>query len=252
MLKNTTYPCKILKTCLSIAILVAGMNTISLASEDIPDPLEPVNRGIFWFNNQIDEFVVEPVAKGYNYVVPDALQKSIKNFFQNLNTPVYVVSDILQLKLNQAGTHLGRFAINTTIGGLGFFDMAESWDMKHHEEDLGSAFGYWGIGQGAYLVLPILGPSSIRDGIGFAGETFLSPTLAITYSNMKQRDKNAILFGANTLRFINIRSRLIDTINSAKDASLDYYSFVKHAYQQNRQSVIYDGMAPDSEDYENE
>ncbi len=222
--------------------------TSSAVAEDIPDPIEPINRGIFWFNNTLDENIIEPIAKGYDYITPDPVQRSIRNFFINLNTPVYLVSDILQLKFGQSATHLERFAINSTVGVLGLLDVANDWGIPHHDEDLGSAFGYWGVGPGAYIVLPLLGPSSLRDGIGFAGESFLSPTIAVTYSNLDQADKNLILGGANTLRFINIRSRLIPTIQAAKEASLDYYSFIKHAYQQDRQAVIYDGLAPEEDD----
>ena len=224
------------------------ISRISVQAEDIPDPLERMNRGIFWFNNNIDEYVIEPVAKGYKYITPNPVRRSVKNFFLNLNYPILLVSDVLQLKFSQAANHTGRFLVNSTAGLLGFFEVASDLGMQPHKEDLGSAFGNWGIGPGAYLVLPILGPSSIRDGIGFAGETFLSPTIAVTYSNMKELDKNLILYGSNSFKFINIRADLIETIDSAKEASLDYYSFVKHAYQQDRQALIYDGMPPEEDE----
>jgi len=229
------------------AILFVTLGGANAFAEDVPDPIEPFNRGVFWFNNNVDEYVIEPVARGYRYITPDPVRTSIKNFFQNLNFPIYLVSDLLQLKIDQAGTHTGRFLVNTTVGGLGFFDVAKEWGMEPHEEDLGSAFGNWGIGPGFYLVLPLLGPSNLRDSVGFAGETFLSPTLAVTYSNMDQSTKNIILFETNALRIVNIRAGLIETIDSAKEASLDYYSFVKHAYHQNREAVIHDGMPPEDE-----
>ncbi len=226
--------------------LILCMSINSTLAEDIDDPIEPINRAIFSFNNAIDEYFLEPVAIGYDYVTPDIAQKGISNFFRNLDSPVYLVSDLLQLKFEQAGTHMGRFLINSSIGVLGFMDIAEDWGMSHHQEDIGSAFGNWGIGPGFYLVLPILGPSSLRDGIGFGVESFLTPTIAITYSDsIRQRNKNLILGGANSLRYTNIRSRLIDPIKSAKEASLDYYSFVKNSYQQNREGVIYDGLSPE-------
>jgi len=233
-------------------ILLAFTNANLVFAEDVPDPIEPFNRGIFWFNNNADEYVIEPVAKGYKYITPEPVRNSIKNFFLNLNYPVYLVSDLLQLKINQAGNHSGRFIVNSTIGLLGLFDVAKDLGMEPHEEDLGTAFGNWGIGPGFYLVLPLFGPSNLRDGIGFAGETFLSPTIAVTYSNLDQSTKNMILYESNALRVINVRSNLIETIDSAKEASLDYYSFVKHAYQQNREALIHDGMPPEEEeeDYE--
>lgn len=231
--------CNSLKFALFFPLLLVS----PVSAEDIDDPIEPFNRAIFSFNNAIDEYFFEPVAKGYDYVMPDSAQKGVSNFFRNLDTPIYLVSDLLQLKFEQAGTHTGRFLINSTIGVLGFMDVADDWGMSHHPEDIGSAFGNWGMGPGFYLVLPILGPSSLRDGVGFGFETFLSPTIAVTYSDIPQRNKNLILGGANSLRFINIRSRLLEPIKSAKEASLDYYSFIKNSYQQNRQGVIYDGLS---------
>jgi phospholipid-binding lipoprotein MlaA len=230
-------------SAISLALL-----PINSEAEDINDPIEPFNRAVFSFNNAIDEYFMEPVAKGYDFIVPDPAQKGISNFFRNIDTPIYLVSDILQLKFTQAGIHTARFAINSTVGVLGFLDLAEDWGLEHHPEDIGSAFGNWGIGEGFYLVLPILGPSSLRDGIGLGVETFLSPTIAVTYSDMPQSDKNLIIYGSNSLRFINIRSRLIDPVQSAKQASLDYYSFVKNSYHQNRQGVIFDGMPPEDEE----
>lgn len=232
---------------LSLFVSLSLISTPSFA-EDIPDPLEPLNRGIFWFNDTFDTYLFEPIAKGYDYIIPQSVQNSVRNFFINLNTPVYVVSDLLQLKFEQTGEHLGRFAINTTIGGLGLFDVAASeFNLNHHNEDLGSALGYWGVGQGAYLVLPLIGPSSLRDGVGLAGEAFLTPTIAVTFSDMSQHDKNIIIYGSNGLFLINQRARMVETIRSAKEASVDYYSFVKHAYQQNRESVIHDGLVPEEE-----
>lgn len=219
-------------------------------AEDIDDPIEPFNRAVFSFNNTLDEYLIEPVAKGYDYVMPDVAQKGVTNFFRNLDTPIYLVSDLLQLKFEQAGTHTGRFLINTTVGVLGFMDIAEDLGLSHHREDIGSAFGNWGMGPGFYLVLPIIGPSSLRDGIGLGFEAFLTPTTLVAYSDIPQRNKNLILGGAYSLRIINIRSRLLDPIKSAKEASIDYYSFIKNSYQQDRQGVIYDGMAPEDEEYE--
>ena len=245
-----------LKKQIFTAIFISILGTISsitaCRAEDIPDPIEPFNRAMFWVNDKFDSYLLEPVAKGYNYITPKPVQNCVKNFFVNLNSPIYFVSDILQLKFGQSAEHLARFGINSTIGGLGLFDVAASeFNLEHHYEDIGSALGYWGIGQGAYLVLPLLGPSSIRDGVGLLGEAFLNPTVAVTFSDIRQRDKNIIIYGTNTVFFVNQRSRMIETINSAKEASVDYYSFIKHAYQQNRQSVIFDGTPPE-EEYDDE
>lgn len=232
-------------------LLILLLFPIHLRAEDISDPIEPFNRAMFTFNDTLDEYLFEPVAMGYNYITPDPVQRAVSNFFQNLDTPIYLVSDIVQLKFGQALDHSSRFLINTTIGGLGFFDVAEEhFGISHHKEDIGSAFGYWGMGPGFYLVLPIFGPSSLRDGVGFGAELFLTPTVAVAYSDIRQRNKNLILGGLNSLRFINLRSKLLDHVDSAKEASLDYYSFVKNAYQQNREGIIYDGMPPDEDEFD--
>jgi phospholipid-binding lipoprotein MlaA len=215
-------------------------------AEDIPDPIEPINRAIFSFNDTLDEYLFVPVAKGYDYIMPNPAQRGVSNFFQNLDSPIYIVSDLLQLKFSQAGDHTARFLINSTLGILGFLDVAEDFGISHHPEDIGSAFGNWGMGPGFYIVLPILGPSSLRDGIGFGFESFLTPTVAVAYSDIRQRTKNQVLFGSNGVRFINIRSRLLDPVESAKEAYLDYYSFVKNSYQQNRLGIINDGISEDT------
>ncbi len=236
---------------INLILLFATFSNLTHA-EDISDPIEPFNRGMFAFNNVLDEYFFEPVATGYDYVVPNSAQNSVSNFFINLNSPVYLVSDILQLKFGQALTHTERFVINTTIGLLGLFDVAKEFGLEHHREDIGSAFGYWGARPGFYLVLPILGPSSLRDGIGLVGDSFLSPTTAVGFSNLNSDTKLMILGGSNALQFVNIRSSLLEPIRSAKEASVDYYSFVKNSYQQRRQGIIYDGNPPEEEYIEQE
>src|SRR5215470_10470772 len=127
------------------------------------DPLEPVNRKIFWFNDQVDNYVLEPVATGWDWAIPHVVQRSISNFFANVRFPIDLINNLLQGKLKNSASEVGRFAVNTTVGVLGFFDPATGWGMEAHQEDFGQTLGVWGVPPGAYLVLPIVGPSNPRD-----------------------------------------------------------------------------------------
>lgn len=209
-------------------------------TEEVSDPLEPFNRGVFWLNDTLDVYAIEPVATVYDYVTPQRLQNSVRSFFINLDYPIHLVSDLLQLNFTNAGRNSARFFINSIFGFYGAFDVAgEHFGIRSERDDLGTAFGRWGIPSGPYLVVPILGPSNIRDGVGLAGDSFLSPTIGIAYSNLPNSHRNLIIGGLNSLRIINIRSGLLDTVKSAKEASLDYYSFVKYAHHQRRQTRIH-------------
>ena len=206
------------------------------------DPLEPFNRGVFWFNDQFDTYLFQPIASGYKTVLPRGARNSVRNFFQNLRTPIYVVSDIVQLKFDQAGTHSGRFLINSTIGGLGLFDVAESFGLSHHSEDFGSALGYHGVPEGAYIVLPFLGPSNVRDLTGRVVDGFLNP---MNYVTAVSDDGEVISYSLAAVEGIDARARLDDGIKSAKETSVDYYLFIKSTYHQVRQNIIYDDNPPE-------
>jgi phospholipid-binding lipoprotein MlaA len=222
-------------------------------SQEISDPLEPINRGIFWFNDKLDVYFLEPVTIGYDFITPQPVQNSVTNFFRNLNFPIYLVSDLLQLNFTQAGKDTTRFLLNTFLGFYGTFDVAEAhFKIERVEDDLGIAFGRWGVPFGPYIVLPLLGASSVRDGIGFAGESFLSPTIGLTYSNLKNSNRNVILFGSNSLQVINIRSRFLEPVRSAKEATLDYYSFVKQSFYQSRYTRIHGTPPPLDEDFDDD
>ncbi len=217
--------------------------------DEVWDPIEPVNRGIFWFNDQADIYVFEPVSRGYDYVVPRPAQNCVDNFFKNIRSPIYLVSDIFQLKFGQAATHTGRFLINTTLGIAGLFEVADKFGLKYHYEDFGVMLGYWGLPPGPYLVIPLLGPSNLRDGFGRIVDAFLNPTFyAGQVTDTSGNSAVAISGGLYLFDSINTRARLLDAIRSAKDASLDYYSFVQATYGQLRLNYIYDDYPPQSSD----
>lgn len=204
---------------------------------DENDPIEGINRAIFDFNDTLDEYVLEPVAKGYDYLFPTPIKKGVNNFFENLGYPLYLVSDILQFKFTQAAEHTGRFVVNTTVGVGGLMDIAKDVGLEHHYEDIGTALGNWGVGEGPYLVIPFLGPSNIRDGLGRIPQTFLNPIYYV--------DNIPVTTGLFILDTVDTRRTLIDAIDAGKKGSLDYYTFVRSSYRQRRLALIYDGNIPE-------
>ncbi len=238
----------------SLFLLVFLIGTLSPAptrAEEISDPLEPLNRGIFWFNDTLDVYVFEPVAEGYDYVVPDPLQRGFSNFFSNLKYPAYLVSDLVQFKFEQAGNHTLRFLINSTAGVVGFFDIAEEYGFEPHYEDFGTALGYHGVPSGPYIVLPFLGPSNLRDGTGRLVDAFLSPTVYLSSFGVSDDAALFIPIGLYALDSINTRAELLEAIKSGKEASLDFYLFARSAYTQKRESLIHDGI-PQKDPFEDE
>jgi phospholipid-binding lipoprotein MlaA len=196
------------------------------------DPLQPLNRKVFWFNDRADVYVLEPVAKGWDRVAPDRVQRSVSNFFTNLRSPIVIVNDVLQGKLKNGASDLGRFAVNTTVGVGGFIDYATPLGLEQHVEDFGQTLGWWGVPPGPYLVLPLLGPSNPRDGIGLMADS------AASISSWFVRWD--ILFGARVVDAINTRALFLQQVDEAKRASFDYYVFVRNAYLQRRHALVND------------
>jgi phospholipid-binding lipoprotein MlaA len=196
----------------------------------VPDPLEPFNRGVFWVNDKLYFYLFKPVARAYR-VVPEPARVSVSNFFSNVATPVRFVNALLQLKFLDAEGELARFLINSTIGVGGLFDPANNiGGLGKKEEDLGQTFGHYGAGPGIYLVLPILGPSDLRDGIGLVGDHFLDP-----WTYLATRTENLAAKGVYMETRISLAK---DTYDQITKESLDPYLFIKNAYIQNRQSEI--------------
>lgn len=200
-------------------------------SIDIYDPIEPFNRGMFWFNDKLYFYLFKPIARGYR-VVPEPARRSVANFFSNLATPVRFVNSLLQLKFADAGTELGRLVVNSTVGIGGLFDPAKKYcHMYKKNEDLGQTFGHYGVGNGFYIVWPILGPSSARDTVGMAGDFFLDP---MRYVDMKTWERLA-------LKGLDKETRLSldkDTYEAVKRQALDPYLNVRSSYAQHRAGKI--------------
>ena len=202
----------------------------------IADPLYYVNKGIWHFNDVVYVYAAEPAARGYNKILPETIRRGVTNFFSNWTTPVRLVSCLLQAKWTEAGTESGRFLINTTFGVAGFADLAREeewtgWDVA--DEDIGQVFGAWGIGHGIYLVLPILGPSSARDGIGRVGERFLDP---LNYLDIKPWEGAAISAYRGFAQYAPYEGEYI----KFKEMALDPYTAMRDAYLQLRDRKVRD------------
>ncbi|MBN1140791.1 MAG: VacJ family lipoprotein [Deltaproteobacteria bacterium] len=195
----------------------------------IADPIEPINRGIFWFNDKLYFYCLKPVARVFR-VVPEPARTAVDRFFSNLGTPVRFANALLQLKVKDAGTEAGRFVLNTTVGMGGFLDPAKTMGMAKKEEDFGQTLGYYGVGHGCYLVLPLFGSSSLRDGTGRVADNFLDPQTYLLTPWWR--------LGGRALDTVNFLSLDKDSYESIKKAALDPYLFLRNAYAQRRQGLI--------------
>ena len=196
----------------------------------IADPIEPLNRAFFVFNDKLYYWFAKPVAQGYSYVVNEDIRVSVRHFFSNIATPVRVVNTLLQGNILATGTELLRLVMNSTMGLLGFFDVAKDFGIEKTNADFGQTLGKYGIGNGMYFVLPVLGPTTLRDGIGSIGDAFLDPVMYITPWEASA--------GVNFYRTENSISLRIDTYEELTGAALDPYIAVKDAYIHNRLKAI--------------
>jgi len=228
--------------CMAIAGAAMLSGCASLTSHEENDPFEYVNRSIYTFNEKADEYVLEPAAKGYQFITPETVDRGVTNFFSNLDDVVVFINDVLQLKFNQALSDIGRVAVNSTIGVLGFMDVATDMGMPKHHEDFGQTLGAYGVGTGPYVVLPILGPSTVRDTLGLFADSFVDPVQQINDSDT--------MWSAVVLEGVDLRADLISAKKILDEASLDPYEFLRSGYFQRREYLIYDGNPPmDDEEF---
>jgi phospholipid-binding lipoprotein MlaA len=191
------------------------------------DPYESFNRAMYHFNDQLDQFILKPVATIYNKMTPKPLNKGIANFFNNLDTLPTIANDLLQAKFHQAANDLWRLAINSTIGIIGFFDIATTMKLKRHQEDFGLTLARWGYKQSRYLVLPFFGPSTIRDGIGIPVDYFV-------FSIYPYIQPDTTRYGLYALGVVSRRAQLLQYQPVFDEAALDRYVFMRDAYLQRR------------------
>ncbi|TKB74271.1 MAG: VacJ family lipoprotein [Nitrospira sp.] len=214
------------------------------------DPWESVNSNIFEFNLKVDRYVLKPVAKGYNYVMPDLVQVGVSNIFSNLRFAPRFLNNMFQGKIKGAGIEVGRFLINSTVGLAGFFDVAAKVDLVTPEEDFGQTLGFYGVKPGPYLVLPLLQPFTVRDFVGYVGDVFLNPInwlvlpiievddVPSVIAHKNRTTTSIIQFGGRVGEIINDRSRNLEKFQGVEEATLDLYSAVRNAYLQKRTQAI--------------
>jgi len=216
---------------------LGGLGGCATTGGNPDDPLEGYNRAMFSFNDGVDKAIIKPVASGYKAVLPGFARTGVSNFFANLGDIWIGVNNILQGKIGAGVSDFGRFAINTTAGLLGVLDVASNAGLEKHNEDFGQTLGFWGVGSGAYLVLPILGPSNLRDGFSRLAVDWQGDPLWYV-GNVPTRNQ---LYG---VRVVDSRANLLDASQLMEDAALDRYSYLRGAYLQRRRSLIYDGSPP--------
>lgn len=209
------------------------------------DPFEPFNRAMFTFNEKFDQWLLKPVAKGYDWVMPGLAKQGVSNFFSNLIQPRVALNDLLQGKFTQSARDTGRFLVNSTAGVLGFVDIASLIGLEPKEEDWGQTFAVWGMGNGPYFVWPIIGPRYARDTLGVGLDWLSSP---ITYVNPP-----AASWGLWGLDIVDIRTRYLPA-EKVLDQAMgdDKYTFIREAYRQRRRNLIYDGNPPKPSFFEDE
>jgi phospholipid-binding lipoprotein MlaA len=220
------------------ALLV--MTGCATTNQTAGDPLEGYNRAMYKFNDAVDTAVIKPVAKGYDAVVPDPISQGVSNFFSNLNDITVIINDLLQGKFYQAYKDTHRFVVNTTVGVGGIFDVASLSGLNKNNEDFGQTLGVWGADPGAYVVLPFFGPRNVRDTFGLIGDMFTDPVMYV-----EGDDARLALVGT---RVVDTRAKLLKAEKVLDEAALDEYSYVRDAYMQRRQNLVYDGNPPLEDD----
>ena len=245
----TAFPTAATLSRLGAALLVAFVLAGCAAAPDpkdpdavaeyaeINDPAEPTNRAVFEVNLALDKAILRPIAFLYKEYLPDFVQSSINSLLNNLRSPIIFFNDVLQGEFKRAGTTVLRFVINSTIGLGGLRDQAAEWDIDFHNEDFGQTLAVWGIPEGPYVMLPILGPSNPRDAIGLAVDYLLDP-LNLWLANT---DREEFIFARTGLRAVDLRARHYDALQDLEESSLDYYAAIRSLYRQRRADEITQG-----------
>lgn len=202
------------------------------------DPFEATNRAVFEFNQSVDKAIIKPIAKGYRFVVPKWLRAAIYNFSLNLRQPVYFVNALLQGEPKQAGIITKRFFLNTFLGFWGTIDVAGDMKIPAYDNDFGQTLGVWGVPPGPFVMLPILGPSDVRDAVGYGVDTVAAPINWATDSIWP-----GFIYSRMALEGIDTRERALDFLDSLENSSTDYYATLRTMYQQNRQKKVNDNRS---------
>jgi len=223
-----------------VATLLALAGCATGPKADPRDPLEPLNRGVYQFNDAVDRALLKPVATAYRDVIPSPVRSGVANFFNNAQDGWSVLNNALQLKGEETGNSLMRFLVNTLLGLGGVLDIASEMQIARSTEDFGQTMGFWGVGAGPYLMLPLLGPSTVRDTVALPVDG--QGNLATSFGDVPVR--NSLI----TLNLVNQRSRLLAASAMLDQVALDPYTFTRDAFLQRRQNDVYDGYPPDDID----
>ncbi len=232
-----------------VAALAAGVALSGCAStqssddvDAVYDPIEPVNRYVFEVNYFLDEMFIKPSAYIYRAALPDPAQRGVRNALSNLRMPWTAINDLLQGEFDRAATAGGRFAINSTFGILGLFDVAGDLGLADHEEDAGQTLAIWGLPEGPYIVLPVFGPSNVRDTVGLVGDYFGDPVNIVA---RQYPDGDQFLIGRGLLTGVSTREQVIEVLDDLQRDSVDYYATLRSVYRQRRQNEIRNGAPED-------
>ena len=218
----------------SLAFLMLVSGCATTGGTDSRDPFEGFNRGVFKFNQTVDNALFTPVGKVYKAITPEPLDKGVTNFFSNLNDIAVVANDLMQFKPGQAVADVARFVFNSTIGLLGVFDVSTGMGLPKHNEDFGQTLARWGVGSGPYLMVPLFGPATLRDAAGFGVDRgILNPVFYV--------DDTETQAGLLTLNYVDFKADLASAEKLLEEAALDKYEFVKNAYFEKRDTLINDG-----------
>lgn len=236
-----------------LCLAMTGCASNQQISGEVYDPFENFNRTVFKTNDALDQAIARPVAKGYRAVLPKFAREAVRNFLRNLRTPVNLANQILQGDIEGAAGDLSRFAMNTSIGIGGLFDVAAETGLEYEREDFGQTLAVWGVDHGPYLMLPLFGPSSVRDASGLLVDTFADPVRL--YLHNTHNDKwNYARFAVTA---IDKREALLDALDDLRANSFDYYAAIRSAYMQKREAMVNDDdpnkvAAPGIPDYDDE
>lgn len=227
---------------LSLTLGACASNRVEVGNGlTVNDPLEETNRAVMHVNEALDKVVLEPVARGYRFVVPEAFRYVVRNFLRNLKSPVIIANQLLQGDLEGTANSTGRFVINTLAGFGGILDLAEQGGIPYEPEDFGQTLAVWGVGNGPYLVIPVLGPSTVRDATGSLVDMYADP-LRIYLFNTNRDEWH---YGRVATNVIDQREEMLDIIDDLRRNSFDYYAAVRSAYIQRRHALVND-LNPDA------
>ena len=225
--------CRVVGTIAAVGLIAVAISGCETTDATANDPLEDINRVIFDFNNGLDNAVLEPVAETYIKHVPDTFRTAILNSLRHLKSPVIIANNVLQGDINGAGNTLSRFVTNTILGFGGMVDTAAKSGAPFRDEDFGQTLGVWGVGDGPYLVIPVLGPMHMRDGVGKLADSHISPLGHI--------NNTAFEWTHRGLDAVDTRAGLLDTLDDLERTSLDYYAAIRSLYRQKRRDDIMNG-----------